>query len=75
VEITLHSGRNRIVRRMLAEVGHPVIELVRRQFGPVHLGTLPVGRTRELTKVERGALLTLARRGADDSPEAQQETQ
>lgn len=74
VEITLHSGRNRIVRRMLAAVGHPVQELVRRQFGPIHLGTLPVGRSRELTKVERGALLTLARHGADDSPEAQQET-
>ena len=41
VEITLHSGRNRIVRRMLDAVGHPVIELVRRQFGPLHLGTLP----------------------------------
>jgi 23S rRNA pseudouridine2605 synthase len=70
VELTLHSGRNRIVRRMMAEVGHPVIELVRRQFGPLHLGTLPVGRTRELTKVERGALLTLARRsqpGRSDS--------
>ncbi|WP_194395716.1 pseudouridine synthase [Microbacterium atlanticum] len=64
VELTLHSGRNRIVRRMMAEVGHPVIELVRRQFGPLHLGTLPAGRTRELTKVERGALLTLARRAA-----------
>ncbi len=61
VELTLHSGRNRIVRRMLAEVGHPVLELVRRRFGPLTLGTLPVGRTRELTKVERGALLTLAR--------------
>ena len=64
VELTLHSGRNRIVRRMMAEVGHPVVELVRRQFGPLHLGTLPAGRTRELTKVERGALLTLARRAA-----------
>jgi len=61
VELTLHSGRNRIVRRMMAEVGHPVIELVRRQFGPLHLGTLPVGKTRELTKIERGALLTLSR--------------
>jgi 23S rRNA pseudouridine2605 synthase len=61
VELTLHSGRNRIVRRMLAAVGHPVVELVRRSFGPLHLGTLPAGRTRELTKVERGALLTLAR--------------
>ena len=61
VELTLHSGRNRIVRRMMAAVGHPVTELVRRQFGPLHLGTLPVGRARELTKIEEGALLTLAR--------------
>ncbi|HOT34670.1 MAG TPA: pseudouridine synthase, partial [Rhodoglobus sp.] len=61
VELTLHSGRNRIVRRMMDAVGHPVIELVRRQFGPLHLGTLPVGRTRDLTKVELGQLLTIAR--------------
>lgn len=70
VELTLHSGRNRIVRRMMAEVGHPVVELVRRQFGPLHLGTLPAGSTRELTTVERGALLTLARRGSEEAPEA-----
>ena len=61
VELTLHSGRNRIVRRMLKEVGHPVVELVRRQFGPLHLGTLRSGQLRELTKSERGALLTIAR--------------
>ena len=61
VELTLHSGRNRVVRRMMAEVGHPVIELVRRQFGPLNLGTLPIGRTRVLTKDELGALLTLSR--------------
>ena len=61
VELTLHSGRNRIVRRMLDEVGHPVIELVRRQFGPLHLGTLPIGKTRDLTKVELGELLTISR--------------
>jgi 23S rRNA pseudouridine2605 synthase len=66
VELTLHSGRNRIVRRMMAEVGHPVLELVRRQFGPLHLGTLPVGKARELTKVERGALLTLSRQEPTD---------
>ncbi|WP_261166225.1 pseudouridine synthase [Microbacterium sp. Marseille-Q6965] len=69
VELTLHSGRNRIVRRMMAEVGHPVLELVRRQFGPLHLGTLPVGRARELTKVELGALLTLSRT-APNAPSA-----
>ncbi|MGI6879648.1 pseudouridine synthase [Microbacterium sp. gxy059] len=69
VELTLHSGRNRIVRRMMAEVGHPVTELVRRQFGPLHLGTLPIGRARELDKVERGALLTLARQATQDPSE------
>ncbi|KNY04327.1 pseudouridine synthase [Microbacterium sp. GCS4] len=76
VELTLHSGRNRIVRRMMAAVGHPVTELVRRQFGPLHLGTLPAGRTRELTKIELGALLTLARRdsGVAEAP-GEQETQ
>lgn len=68
VEVTLHSGRNRIVRRMLDAVGHPVLELVRRSFGPLRLGSLPVGRTRELTKLERGALLTLVR--AADLPSA-----
>ncbi len=62
VEITLHSGRNRIVRRMLEAVGHPVIELVRRQFGPLSLGTLRVGHIRELTKVEQGELLTLVQK-------------
>jgi 23S rRNA pseudouridine2605 synthase/16S rRNA pseudouridine516 synthase len=75
IELTLHSGRNRIVRRMMAAVGHPVIELVRRQFGPLHLGTLPVGRARELTKVERGALLTLARRAAEEPPPASSENE
>jgi 23S rRNA pseudouridine2605 synthase/16S rRNA pseudouridine516 synthase len=62
---------------MMAAVGHPVHELVRRQFGPLHLGTLPVGRTRELTKIERGALLTLSRQdtpaaaGDDDEQETE----
>jgi 23S rRNA pseudouridine2605 synthase/16S rRNA pseudouridine516 synthase len=61
VEVTLHSGRNRIVRRMLDAVGHPVTALVRRQFGPLHLGSLKSGATRDLTKIELGQVLTLAR--------------
>ena len=61
VELTLHSGRNRIVRRMLEAVGHPVIQLVRRQFGPITLGSLGIGRTRNLTRDEVGRLLELAR--------------
>ncbi|WP_079706101.1 pseudouridine synthase [Plantibacter cousiniae (nom. nud.)] len=67
VELTLHSGRNRIVRRMLDAVGHPVVDLVRRQFGPLHLGTLGSGQLRELSKDELGAILTIARA---HSPEA-----
>ena len=61
VELTLHSGRNRIVRRMLDEVGHPVVDLVRRSFGPLNLGSLKAGALRDLTKVEVGRLLTLSR--------------
>jgi len=67
VEITLHSGRNRIVRRMLEEVGHPVVDLVRRQFGPLHLGTLGSGQLRDLTKAELGQLLTIARAATAES--------
>jgi 23S rRNA pseudouridine2605 synthase/16S rRNA pseudouridine516 synthase len=70
VEIELHSGRNRIVRRMLQAVGHPVIDLVRRQFGPLHLGSLPQGELRDLTKVELGQLLTISR---DATASAQKE--
>lgn len=66
IEVTLHSGRNRIVRRMLEAVGHPVIDLVRRQFGPLHLGTLAPGAVRDLTKVELGQLLTIAREASGD---------
>jgi len=69
VEVTLHSGRNRIVRRMLDEVGHPVIDLVRRQFGPLHLGSLAPGEIRDLTKVELGALLTISREAATEPAE------
>ncbi len=60
VEIVLHSGRNRIVRRMFEEVGHPVRGLVRKQFGPIHLGTLRPGDIRQLNKMEVGALLKAA---------------
>lgn len=62
VELTLHSGRNRIVRRMLDHVGHPVEELVRRSFGPLHLGSMREGELRELGPDELGKLLKLARR-------------
>ncbi len=56
VEITLHEGRKHIVRRMLAEAGHPVSRLVRTQVGPVSLGPLRPGTTRRLTTREIGEL-------------------
>ena len=59
VEITLHSGRNRIVRRMMAEVGHPVMELVRMKFGTVVVGHLKPGKTRVVAGSELGALMKL----------------
>ncbi len=56
VEITLHEGRKHIVRRMLAEVGHPVSRLVRTQVGPISLGSLRPGTTRRLSTAEIGDL-------------------
>jgi 23S rRNA pseudouridine2605 synthase len=56
VEITLHEGRKHIVRRMLAETGHPVRRLVRTQVGPVRLGSLRPGVSRRLTTAEIGEL-------------------
>ncbi|CAO5167295.1 23S rRNA pseudouridine 2633 (=2605 standard nomenclature) pseudouridine synthase [Frankia sp. AiPs1] len=56
LEVIVHEGRKRIVRRMLAAVGHPVHRLVRTQMGPVNLGTLRAGRARHLTRGEVGAL-------------------
>lgn len=59
VTITLHEGRNRIVRRILDSVGHPVRRLSRVAIGPVKLGQLKPGDTRELTRDELGELLDL----------------
>ena len=60
VEIVLHEGRNHIVRRLLAEVGHPVEQLVRTQVGPIKLGDLRSGRTRSLHGDELGRLFAAA---------------
>jgi 23S rRNA pseudouridine2605 synthase len=59
VEIVLHEGRNHIVRRMLAEVGHPVERLVRTAIGPVRLAGQKVGSLRELNREELAELYRL----------------
>jgi pseudouridine synthase len=56
VEITLHEGRKHIVRRMLAATGHPVTRLVRTDVGPIRLGNLKPGVSRDLTTREIGEL-------------------
>ena len=60
VELVIHEGRNRIVRRLLAQVGLPVRRLSRTRIGPVKLGNLRSGSLRELTPTEVGALLDTA---------------
>src|SRR3712207_4844596 len=60
VELVIHEGRNRIVRRLLDAVGHPVRRLTRTAIGPVSLAYLREGALRELTRDELGALLDSA---------------
>jgi pseudouridine synthase len=56
VEITIHEGRNRQVRRMLAAVGHPARGLHRSAYAGFELGGLAPGEWRELTEAEVRAL-------------------
>jgi 23S rRNA pseudouridine2605 synthase len=60
VDITIHEGRNRIVRRMFASVGSPVTRLRRISFGTLNLDDVPKGRWRELQGKEVDALLKRA---------------
>ena len=46
LEVTLHEGKNRQIRRMLASVGHPVLRLVRHRIGHWQLGDLQPGQSR-----------------------------
>ena len=59
VEVVLHEGRKRIVRRLLAEVGLPVNRLTRTAVGPVELSRMRTGVIRRLTRAEVGQLSEL----------------
>jgi len=59
IELTIHEGRNRQVRRMCAAVGHPVLELSRVAFGPLRLDGLKTGAHRRLQAAEIERLRSL----------------
>jgi 23S rRNA pseudouridine2605 synthase len=59
IEVTIHEGRNRQVRRMAEAVGHPVLELERTAFGPLRLDGLGEGAHRRLEAAELGRLRAL----------------
>lgn len=62
LEITLHEGRNRQIRRMCSAVGLQVVRLKRSAEGPVKLGMLQPGEYRELKKSEINALRNAAQK-------------
>ena len=57
LEIVLHEGKNRQVRRMTAAVGHPTLRLIRVRIGAFELRHLPPGAWRILTAAERKLVL------------------
>lgn len=59
LEITVREGRYHLLKRLLAQVGHPVLKLKRIAFGPLKLGRLPRGAHRLLTREEMEALKTM----------------
>lgn len=56
IELTIHEGRKRQVKRMCEAIGHPVLELHRLSFGPLGLGSLAEGQWRELSPKEVACL-------------------
>lgn len=52
LELVIHDGRNRVIRRMFDALGQPVVRLVRTSIGPLSLGELRPGRVRHLAQPE-----------------------
>lgn len=59
IELVIHEGRNRIIRRAAAAAGFEITELTRTHIGPIELGRLAVGTAREITQEELAALTAL----------------
>jgi 23S rRNA pseudouridine2457 synthase len=56
LKLTIREGRNRQVRKMTAAAGHPALRLVRIEIGPLEIGRLRPGESRELSPAEVGRL-------------------
>jgi len=69
LEIVVKEGRKRMVRRMCAAVGHPVVRLARTRIGPLRDSRLAPGTWRALTTEEVRALYAAALGGRDDTAE------
>jgi 23S rRNA pseudouridine2605 synthase len=71
LEVVLAEGKNREIRRMLAQLDHKVMRLIRKAIGPIEMGKLKSGQARALTKPEIGRLRRAAERAAaPEIPEA-----
>ncbi|MBI3597829.1 MAG: rRNA pseudouridine synthase [Nitrospirae bacterium] len=68
LEMTIHEGRNRQIRRMLEKIDHPVLKLKRIRMAMLELGGLPIGRYRYLTAQEIRSLKSLAARSKAPAP-------
>lgn len=62
LEITIHEGRNRQVRKMCAAVGHPVVSLCRLAYGSLRLAALPEGRFRQLSSGDISRVFAVKKR-------------
>ncbi|MBV9647605.1 MAG: rRNA pseudouridine synthase [Candidatus Eremiobacteraeota bacterium] len=65
IDITVHEGRNRQVRKMFERIGHPVLSLTRLRFGPIALADLGVGQVRAATERELRALRLVAAKAGE----------
>ena len=64
LRLTFTEGRKHEVKRYCEALGHPVVRLRRVAFGPLVLGDLPLGETRDLTRRELAALRAAVARAA-----------
>lgn len=66
IEVVIHEGRKRQVRRMVEAAGSRVLSLKRTQLGPLELGSLKPGTWRHLTSGELNKLKGLSSRGLEE---------